>query len=248
MMFRICSVAALAFAAISVASAQVFFNENFEAPQYSVGALAGQATTTGPLWQTGGARWTVSNNRAFSGTQSIFVNGTSGVWAWPDLPGPFTGGTNPTLLTSVMLFLPTDTGAATNSLGLFSWSQGPGGSRTGGIRFYKNGNVETLVGTTFTVAQGVTAPRDQWFEVALAITYSTPTSAILRTYMNGTQIGPNQNVTLNTISVDLYAFDATGAAVTANFDDYRVVAVPEPATLAVFGLGLVAFARRRRKQ
>jgi hypothetical protein len=244
-MLKIAAVSA-GVAVMGAAHATVIFSEDFES--FPIGDLAGNITN-GQTWTVDtGNEFKVANNRSSGGgTKSARVDSNdSSTYGYLNLPSAFNGsGPNNVLRTSVDIWMDAGlSGATTYGLAVFS---GPT-TRIGGIRAYGSGTrVDLHDGANWNIAAGATAPPGQWFTVRVDAVYSSPGNGVLRYFINNLQVGADQAITGSIASVRLYQF-ATVFPLTsnANYDNFAVEAVPEPASLAALGLG--AFLMRRRKK
>lgn len=234
----------LAIAMAAVSQAQVLAINNFDT--MSMGAIAGQQG-----WSTLSDPFLVSNNRSFSGPNAVLktqVNQSFGSeWAWPDIVPEWDSAAqaNKIIKASVMMYLEPGTGAA-GIFGLDAYQFSPTFGRVAAVRVGMDGSVRLDGQTTGTVtAAGVVAMRT-WNKIELFMNYATGTATAS---INGTDIGLTASFTRTQLSdVDLVSTRNSGATNSAWFDDYKVEAVPEPASMTALGLGLAALLRRRTKK
>lgn len=249
----------LALTALSVASQAVVLTQTgFEQIEgYVPGGIAGQGD-----WDTfSDPDMSVVDTMAHTGTQSLLINTDSGTWpsgsgwSWPNLAPNYdpSATSNKVLITSAYFFIQSGTndGGASRAFGFDAYT--PDVERVALARIRSdNGTVELLSGLANSTIKTSTmsVSRDAWHQLALILDFRTNVARVL---LDGVDAGVSDSIdgtaTLN--DVDVYATEAVPAGGNslgvAFVDNYRVEAVPEPATLAALGMGVLALARRRRK-
>lgn len=234
---------AAALAAAAVSQAQVLAQTSFETAEgYTVGDLSGQQG-----FIVDGDGYEVSADRAKTGSQSVKFDSEPQVgsnWAWQDLGvTPGSGGVAPVVKSSVWVFIAppaTSTNTATSSFGLDAYDFSV--SRVATMRIRSDGTLATAVGTGSLTITNIGIVRDQWYLLEMDLDYTTKTASFR---VDGVARGSGSFTNTTLGDVDLVA-NATGFDI-GYYDDLQIEAVPEPATIAALGAGLVALARRRRR-
>jgi hypothetical protein len=113
-----------------------------------------------------------------------------------------------------------------------------------------NGEVKDTNGG---VSTPTTLVRGQWVPITVDINLTANTRVVKYnniTVATGTWTDGNAAATLNIGAVDLYANGngVTGNTVPVFYDNLSLTAVPEPASMAVLGLGALALVRRRARK
>jgi len=197
-------------------------------------------------------------------------------WLWGDLNGGAGVPYNPlqkTIFGTADFFIPT--GPNTNAFfGMDTYGDGAN-SRIGTIGILGDGRLVAYgnggAGGTgpggffvFNDAGGlpVTLPKGQWNNLTTKVEYSSATSAVVSYLVNGVEftgfsfiVSPTGNpATADPLVTDFDIFTTTfntglggGASASAYVDNYKVVAIPEPATLLAIGIGLTGLLARRKK-
>lgn len=215
-----------------MASAQVFGFESGEG--FAAGALSGQNG-----WAAA-SHYSVVNNFARTGTQSVLASGTSGThFAWVDL-APAPGYNSGTITTSTWMHIGANT-VADRVQGLQAWGNVGGWS----IGLKSNGEVIGGFGSLWArpVIGTVVNPTQRWVNLTLSVTIGSGTAVATvdgQTF-NLTGTGLASLTDVDFVS-DYINTSASGAFV--HFDDLEVV--PEPATMTVLALGALAALRRRK--
>jgi len=233
-----------AVAAVGAAQAQILSQTSFETAEgYAPGALLGQQGWDSEL--PANTNYTVSRLRPHTGNYSTHIDtdplsGTN--WIWQSLNKTPGVDVAPIIKASVWVNIGApfqSTSSLTSSFGFGAYDFT--GALVASLRIRSNGTVQTSTGTTVTTS--ATILRDTWYKLDMSMDYTTKMASFA---VDGASFG-SASFTPSTLGdVDLMA-TASGFDV-GYYDDYKVEAVPEPATLTAMGLGLLALARRRRSK
>jgi hypothetical protein len=227
----------------TASQAVVLYSTDFES--FSLGGLASQ----GGFDSTSDPNYQVVNTQAFSGSKSVSANtgsfASGGRWAWPNLSPNYNGVTAPALqkILTAQVYLKYTPDTVLTRYGFDVYTAAVARIAIG--RVFSNGAVSISNGTTTQTSAAGFVAANTWVQLRLRLDYNTN---LITARINGVDTGLSVALTNFTAvnDVDLYTSKDTGSASQGFFDDYRVDAVPEPASLAVIGLGLAAVARRRR--
>jgi hypothetical protein len=264
--------AALLLVAATSAFGQVSYSTGFESPTFTAGlALTGQDS-----WVAGSGTGTnvpaVSSTMAYTGTQSVQLNGYPGAGSTFTSSGrAFAAGTpagvNPMLAMSARLWVDsiaadryfgiqfgTAAGATSTSLGMALSGNGLRGGGGGYANF--NGLATGLLQARTTadflgrwVGLSVVADRTLTTNNVVYTFTGLGTSGGLATETFTTSVNfGTQNITHIAVVAD-WSDTSTGSTGLAFVDDVSFSAspVPEPASMAALGLGALALIRRRKK-
>lgn len=232
---------ALSIAAVS--AAQTLASDNFEA------ATVGSQLKTVSGWDSTGDTGLVISSTQARGTKSVQADfSTSGwtsgsKWNWKNISYDPTATSNKRLESEVWIFLGSGHTAG-SQLGLDAYDASV--SRFAMTRInVQTGDVLLFNGTTTVGTATGKTTLNAWNKLTLVMDFQALTATVK---VNDVDAGLSTAITSGTVTdVDLVAFKATGD--TGNnvfFDDYKVAAVPEPASVAALGLGVAALLRRRR--
>lgn len=216
--------------------------------------------------------WRVSTNQKFSGNQSLYAT-TNGTALLPSTTIQTTSIPNTQnqgqIRTSMKMYMESTAGSfgttSTNNVHGFrsriTWNSGIS-SRSIRTGIQNNGNVVLWSDSSFTYSTigtiaNFSTYRDQWLDLVLDLDTTSPQVSYLLTIKdsNNAQLFSGSGNILST-SVTGSRVDFTAVVAVANgaggpmgayYDNFKVEAVPEPATLTVLGLGAAALLRRRKK-
>ncbi len=267
-MNRICMVA-LALGVVGAASAQVNYGSNFDPSTYAVGTLAGQDG-----WVTGSGTTNlplVTNNISFSSPQSVMLTYPGSNATFNSVAHPFAAGapsaSTMILTASAKIFVQNIAGTdryfgigfGTSTLatsGFLGIALGGNGLRGGGGSYssynsFAGGLLQSRTTADYfgrwvgvkILADRSTAVNNVTFQFS---GLGTSGGASTETFVKSVNFG-----TVNLAQVQLFSDWGSSSTVqgTAFIDDagFGANAVPEPASMAVLGLGAAALLRRRRK-
>lgn len=252
MKFAVASCVVLAAAA--GASAQTFlYNSNgFEAPGFTVGALAGQQgfISDNPAASAAG---NVQNTFANGGSQAVRLDGGIGTnWFYPALNYTPNAGE----IISVRADIARTLGANTSSFGFLLDIYGNNGARIARAGLGTSGGaVRALVTTLNTagaaanfLANSTVYGQNQWVNFDIQLNFTTRTfDLIIDGVTAGTNLPMTNNAATGLADADLQVSTAAGATDAGFFDNYSVSVIPTPSSAALLGLGGLAALRRRRK-
>lgn len=248
-----------AFGVLSAASqAVVLYSTSFEGSEgFAPGNIAGQSG-----WDPGSdVDTSVVNTTARTGTQSILIDTdapgwpSGSGWSWINITPNYNAAARPihekVLRTSAYFFIE----SGVNDLGAvrrFGFDAYSPATRIAFARVRSDtGQVELLSGVAGSTVQTsvATFARNTWIELALELDYI---NNVARAYVDGVDSGLSAAIdgTSTVNDVDLYANESVPAGGLSQgrgfVDDYKIEAVPEPATLSAIGLGLLMLRKRRR--
>jgi hypothetical protein len=258
---RIAAVSSLA-VVVSAASAQVVFQTGFEPPAYTAdSSIVGQPASMPPTWTTfsGGfiVRQAVPSVTPFAGSQML----ESTSHAAPDternarIPlldawNSRNAGNN-IAVASVMMYLPSASTTQEAQYGIRARSASGATSQFAGIFADITTGVVSMWAPTGNTVTNLTLSKDAWHHVELEMNFDT---GLVRGFVNGSMANHTFSfepaVTTQLFWVTMWNQKPATHEIpqVVYFDDYKIQAVPEPATMAALGLGLLALARKRKAQ
>lgn len=221
---------------VAVAQATIIYSTGFESPTFTTGNLDGQNGWDGHSFATASAA-KVQTAVTHAGSQAVAIDASpipSSAWYVKDLSfNPITAGTP---IVTVAWSMRVDTGSLLSS----AWGvdvYGSDGARVGYIQVDSTNTVKFAGSATTT-----TITRGTWYDFALVFDYAAHT---YQGFLNGTTVAPAATMpSYNGFGdADLACWGAGYDK--AYFDDYSVVATPEPASLGLLALGALTVLRRR---
>lgn len=245
---KIATVAFMGLTLSGSALAQFPYATSFESPSFTAAtALAGQAG-----WDTGGNRWTVSNDRARTGSQAVkwtTEGGGSGTEAFFDISGSAVT----QIIASTYIYI--DGAGGTNyRYGMRAYFDDSfSASRPwADVVVRKDGEVLATQGvaTNSTVASvgNIGSVADSWVKMTLTVDLVNNTTSAKVGSLDVMMPGVLSSNTITDIDLFATPFNPEPNSFgRAYFDDYSIEAVPEPVTLIALAAGAAVVARRRRK-
>ncbi len=214
----------------------------FEASEgYVLGDLFGQNG-----WTDTGDVANVTAAQAASGTRSISIDSSpvaSAAWWWPAVNYNTATNTDKIVVASVDMFLKTG-GSKSSNWGLDCYDGNSPFGRVSALWVNSGGLANYWNGTT-SVVSTTAVSYDAWNNLKITMDYTTLKSSYAIngvTIASGISFGAGVGSVFGDADINLQGagFDTTF------FDNYKVEAVPAPASIALLGLtGLVATRRRR---
>lgn len=259
---QLITVASFASLAVSAQSQVLFDSNGFEAPSYSLGNLTGQ----NGFVQDGTAAYTVQNTVAASGSQAVQVGGGAGTdWAYVTQATPWSSTATPGVDTLEIQASIARNLSPTASFGYAIDVYNGLTARTFRFGLVANaGVIQPFVTSRFNGTTGL-------FDATSAVTnvivggpvtadtfvnfkaYLNYTTKRVDLFINGSSVTngltiPFADLTASDFSdADLQVSTATGATDRGFFDNVKVTAVPEPASMAALGLGIFGLVSRKRR-
>jgi hypothetical protein len=221
---------------VAAAQASVIYSTGFESPTFSTGNLDGQNGWDGHTYGTASAA-TVQTATAHAGSQAVQIDSTpilNSAWYMKNLSfNPVTAGTP---IVTVEWWMRLDTGSSNSS----AWGvdvYGSDGNRVGYMQVDSTNNVRLN-----NVATSTSITRGTWNDFKMVFNYTAHT---YQGFVNGTSVGA---------AAAMPAYNGFGDADLAcwgagydkaYFDDYSIVATPEPASFGLLAVGALSVLRRR---
>jgi len=228
--------------AAGTSQGQVLKFAGFEASEgYVLGDLFGQNG-----WTDTGDVANVTTAQAASGTRSISIDSSpvaSAAWWWPSVNYNTATNANKVIVASIDMYLKTG-GSKSANWGLDCYDGNSPFGRVNALWVNSSGQANYWNGTT-AVVTSTTVAYDTWNNLKITMDYTTLKSSFA---INGVTIASGISFSAGVSSVFGDAdINLQGAGFdTTFFDNYKVEAVPAPASIALLGLtGLVAGRRRR---
>lgn len=233
--------------------ATVVFEADFNSPEYSLGGLGGQNG-----WSSFDGLQSVTTNGRGASEGLTFTGPSAGVFS--NASQSFAGSFSQQLTASVDIFVDDDFVPSDASRGLrtgFGFILG-NGSETTSVSYYletasnSSGTnfdlVSIFVDDTPVAVEVVNLQRDQWS--TLKVDYVASTGSLSFAF-EGSLVHGNSGITggteLHSIYGQLANFNGNaGEGIEVHHDNYVFESVPEPATMAIFGLGALAALRRKK--
>lgn len=242
--------------------------------QTSTNGSAAPRTWSQTVGTSATASAVVTNSTVFAGSQALTVTrnaGTGTAFFSPSVAGAITPSTG--LVVSVSSRILVNASPNNNSYFGLELGYSNGTAIGGGLGLLGDGRVLVyfpgsaglglfVASTAPNVAQ--TYQKGAWNELAVTQTFVNATDSVVRYFLNGTQLqlsdgtgvfnaqytltgaGAISNGLITTRNVNVGLASSLGAS--AVYDNYRVEAVPEPATMTALALGAAAMLRRRKNR
>jgi MYXO-CTERM domain-containing protein len=228
--------ALLCCALVAVAQASVIYSTGFESPTFTTANLDLQNGWDGHTFGTPSAA-TVQTAVTHAGSQAVKIDATpipSSAWYLKDLSfNPVAAGTP---IVTVEWWMRLDSGSSNST----AWGvdvYGSDGNRVGYMQVDSTNNVRLN-----NVATSTSITRGAWYDFKMVFDYTAHT---YQGFVNGTPVGA---------AAAMPAYNGFGDADLAvwgagydkaYFDDYSIVATPEPASFGLLALGALTVLRRR---